>query len=110
MEERSRWTMHWDEVSVFDGNAVSLGVEEIDLMRAAGESLAREASAMTTGMVLFLCGPGNNGGDGFVAACSESLSGRSAVVASRPKSNTDPSSHARSVSYTHLTLPTNRIV
>ena len=97
MEERSRWTMHWDEVSVFDGNAVSLGVEEIDLMRAAGESLAREASAMTTGMVLFLCGPGNNGGDGFVAACSESLSGRSAVVASRPKSNTDASSHARSI-------------
>ena len=97
MEERSRWTMHWDEVSVFDGNAVSLGVEEIDLMRAAGESLAREASAMTTGMVLFLCGPGNNGGDGFVAACSESLSGRSAVVASRAKSNTDASSHARSI-------------
>ena len=97
MKERSRWTMHWDEVSVFDGNAVSLGVEEVDLMRAAGESLAREASAMTTGMVLFLCGPGNNGGDGFVAACSESLSGRSAVVASRPKSNTDASSHARSI-------------
>ncbi len=89
--------MHWDEVSVFDGNAVSLGVEEIDLMRAAGESLAREASAMTTGMVLFLCGPGNNGGDGFIAACSGSLSGRSAVVASRPKSNTDASSHARSI-------------
>ena len=97
MEERSRWTMHWDEVSVFDGNAVSLGVEEIDLMRAAGESLAREASAMTAGMVLFLCGPGNNGGDGFVAACSESLSGRSVVVASRPESNTDASSHARSI-------------
>ena len=58
MEAHSRWIMHWDEVSVFDSNAVSLGVEEIDLMRAAGESLAREASAMTTGMVLFLCGPG----------------------------------------------------
>ena len=97
MEARSRWIMHWDEVSVFDSNAVSLGVEEIDLMRAAGESLAREASAMTTGMVLFLCGPGNNGGDGFVAACSESLSGRSAVVASRPNSNTDASSQARSI-------------
>ena len=96
MEERSRWTMHWDEVSVFDGNAVSLGVQEIDLMRAAGESLAREASAMTAGMVLFLCGPGNNGGDGFVAACSETLSGRSAVVASRPRSNTEASSRARS--------------
>ena len=97
MEERSRWTMHWDEVSVFDGNAFSLGVEEIDLMRAAGESLASEASTMTTGRVLFLCGPGNNGGDGFVAACSESLSDRSAVVASRPNSNTDASSHARSI-------------
>ena len=64
MEERSRWTMHWDEVSVFDGNAVSLGVEEIDLMRAAGESLAREASAMTTGMVLFLCGPATTAATG----------------------------------------------
>ena len=96
MEERSRWTMHWDEVSVFDGNAVSLGVEEIDLMRAAGESLAEAASAMSSGRVLFLCGPGNNGGDGFVAACSETLSGRSAVVASRPRSNTEASSRARS--------------
>ena len=38
MEERSRWTMHWDEVSVFDGNAVSLGVEEIDLMSLLVES------------------------------------------------------------------------
>ena len=97
MEDRSRWTMHWDEVSVFDGNAVSLGVEEIDLMRAAGESLAEAASAMSSGRVLFLCGPGNNGGDGFVAACSESLSGRSAVLASRPNSKTDASSQARSI-------------
>ena len=97
MEDRSRWTMHWDEVSVFDGNAVSLGVEEIDLMRAAGESLAEAASAMSSGRVLFLCGPGNNGGDGFVAACSESLSGRSAVLASRPSSKTDASSQARSI-------------
>ena len=97
MEARSRWTMHWDEVSVFDGNAVSLGVEELDLMRAAGESLAGEASAISTGRVLFLCGPGNNGGDGFVAACSEPMTGRSALVASHPSSKTDASSHARSM-------------
>ena len=97
MEARSRWNMHWDEVSVFDANAVSLGVEELDLMRAAGESLAGEASAMSTGRVLFLCGPGNNGGDGFVAACSEPMTGRSALVASHPSSKTDASSHARSM-------------
>ena len=97
MEARSRWNMHWDEVSVFDANAVSLGVEELDLMRAAGESLAGEASAMSAGRVLFLCGPGNNGGDGFVAACSEPMTGRSALVASHPSSKTDASSHARSM-------------
>ena len=102
MEEYSRWTMHWDEVRVFDSNAVSLGVEEIDLMRAAGESLAREASSMSTGRVLFLCGPGNNGGDGFIAACSDLLSGRSAIVASRPRSKTEASSHARSIAMESL--------
>ena len=32
MEARSRWTMHWDEVSVFDANAVSMGVEELCLL------------------------------------------------------------------------------
>ena len=83
--------MHWEEVSVFDSNAISLGVDELDLMRAAGERLAGEALAMCSGRVLFLCGPGNNGGDGFVAACSEPMAGRSEVVASHASSKTEAS-------------------
>ena len=69
MENRDRWVMHWDEVAVFDRNAASIGFNEMDMMRSAGESLAEEAASMAGGGdVLFLCGPGNNGGDGFVSS------------------------------------------
>ncbi len=96
MKARSRWVMNWDEVAVFDENATSMGIDEIELMRAAGESLAEAASAMAeSGEILFLCGPGNNGGDGFVASCSGLLSGRTEVVASHPSSKSEPSSAAR---------------
>ena len=88
MESRSRWVMHWSEVSVFDANASSMGIDESELMRAAGDGLAEAAARMAGGKpVLFLCGPGNNGGDGFAASCSEALSGSiNTVVASHPHS------------------------
>jgi len=57
------------EVAVFDANAAALGVDVSELMQAAGEALAVEAAAMAGGgQFLILCGPGNNGGDGFAAA------------------------------------------
>ena len=97
MENRDRWVMHWDEVAVFDRNAASIGFNEMDMMRSAGESLAEEAASMAGGGdVLFLCGPGNNGGDGFVASCSDSLSGsRVSVISSHESSKTTCSSEAR---------------
>ena len=97
MENRDRWVMHWDEVAVFDRNAASIGFNEMDMMRSAGESLAEEAASMAGGGdVLFLCGPGNNGGDGFVASCSDSLSGsRVSVISSHKSSKTNCSSEAR---------------
>jgi hydroxyethylthiazole kinase-like uncharacterized protein yjeF len=53
---------------VVDRNAVALGVSEIQLMESAGRSLADHALREHPSRVLVLCGRGNNGGDGMVAA------------------------------------------
>ena len=51
-------------------------------MRRAGESVAREALGMTgrEGRIAVLCGPGNNGGDGLVAAKLLAAAGREVAV------------------------------
>ncbi len=53
---------------VVDRNAVALGVSGIQLMESAGRSLADSALCEHPARVLVLCGRGNNGGDGMVAA------------------------------------------
>ena len=48
-----------------------LGISGLELMERAGQAVAAEAEMyawMDTGPALVLCGKGNNGGDGFVAA------------------------------------------
>ncbi|MGE3064654.1 MAG: NAD(P)H-hydrate dehydratase [Hyphomicrobiaceae bacterium] len=60
-----------DEASQADRLAMARGIAGLDLMERAGGAVARRAwlrAAGKTGTVLVLCGPGNNGGDGFVAA------------------------------------------
>ncbi|WP_417668940.1 NAD(P)H-hydrate dehydratase [Roseibium sp.] len=59
-----------EEMGLADRAAIEGGVPGIDLMRRAGEAVGRAALSMcrSDGRVLVLCGPGNNGGDGFVAA------------------------------------------
>ena len=45
------------------------GVPSLDLMEAAGDALAREAELIAgPGPIRIVCGKGNNGGDGLVAA------------------------------------------
>ncbi|MDG6257766.1 MAG: NAD(P)H-hydrate dehydratase [Methanomicrobiaceae archaeon] len=53
---------------VIDRNAAHFGVLPLQLMESAGKSLAEMAYAVHPGRVLVLCGKGNNGGDGLVAA------------------------------------------
>lgn len=64
-----REPIHRSEVAVLDRNAEALGVEIRSLMANAGEAVARVVQERAPeGRVLVLCGKGNNGGDGFVAA------------------------------------------
>lgn len=59
-----------DEVRRGDALAVAAGTPSFDLMERAGVAVAAAAGSMLggPGPVLVLCGPGDNGGDGFVAA------------------------------------------
>jgi hydroxyethylthiazole kinase-like uncharacterized protein yjeF len=89
------------EMGEADRLAIASGIAGIALMERAGLAVADEAArlARSRGRIVVLCGPGNNGGDGFVAARllarrgfkvelgllgrRESLHGDAAVAASR---------------------------
>lgn len=57
------------EVSILDSNSAWQGVENSILMENAGKAMAEEiVSYCDVCKATFVCGGGNNGGDGFVAA------------------------------------------
>ena len=57
-----------DQMRRIDQNAIALGVSELQLMEGAGHTLVGVVRRYNPGSVLILCGSGNNGGDGMVAA------------------------------------------
>lgn len=61
-----------------DQRTISTGLSGARLMERAGRAVAEAALAFKPQSVLVLCGPGNNGGDGYVAA--RCLDGRGVAV------------------------------
>jgi len=71
----ARWPMTAEQMRGADARAQRFGVASIQLMEQAGAAVAAAARATLNSaerpagsIVLVLAGPGNNGGDGFVAA------------------------------------------
>lgn len=70
------------EMGRADASAIAAGVSIDALMHAAGCAVATAAMARCPrGRILVLCGPGNNGGDGLVAASALRARGREVRVA-----------------------------
>ncbi|AWN50342.1 NAD(P)H-hydrate dehydratase [Methylobacterium sp. 17Sr1-1] len=58
-----------DEMRRADAATIDAGTQGLTLMHRAGGAVAERARVLAgDGRILILCGPGNNGGDGFVAA------------------------------------------
>jgi NAD(P)H-hydrate epimerase len=71
-----------DAMRAADAAQIAAGTPGIELMERAGAGLARVAAqAIPSGTIAILCGKGNNGGDGFVAARELREAGRDVAVA-----------------------------
>ncbi len=108
-----------------DHKAQALGYPQERLMEHAGTAVAAAVRALATdldrwgtGPIVILCGPGNNGGDGYVAARRLALAGARVIVAivaneSRPKGAVSARNWdriARDVGITKVHLPVARDV
>lgn len=88
-----------DAMARADAEAMRLGVPGQQLMANAGRAVARAAQQrFTPCRVLVLCGPGNNGGDGYVAARLLQQAGWPVTVAvlAPPKAGSDAAGAAAS--------------
>ncbi|WP_345719716.1 NAD(P)H-hydrate epimerase [Qipengyuania xiapuensis] len=86
-----------DQMRAAEQAATDGGVSEWELMQRAGEGAAQWVARMAAGRaVTVLCGPGNNGGDGYVIAESLRRRGVEVVVVAPREPGTDTAKTARS--------------
>jgi hydroxyethylthiazole kinase-like uncharacterized protein yjeF len=92
-----------------DQLAIAGGTPGFELMLSAGQAVAAAAQALAEeGPILVVAGPGNNGGDGFVAAAELAAQGREVSVilmCERDELRGDAASAARG--WKHPLLPFN---
>lgn len=85
-----------EQMRAAEGAAIAAGTPETELMERAGRALA-EAVRLYAGPreTLVLCGPGNNGGDGYVAARHLAALGYPVRVAALAEPTADAAKWAR---------------
>ena len=88
---RPRWIMSPQEIAILDVNAEALGADMDELMVTAAEHLANALEGAPK-PIWILCGPGNNGGDGFRLA---NMLEECHVVATHEKQKSPLSQRAR---------------
>ena len=97
------------EMERADRLTIAAGTPGFALMLSAGQAVAEAASDIVeAGPILVVCGPGNNGGDGFVAAAELAAQGRDVSVilmCERDQLQGDAASAARG--WKHPVLPFN---
>ena len=86
-----------DEIKELEDTLEKSGISKAELMESAGEALARAVSEYEPQRVCVLCGFGNNGGDGWVAADILAHSGIDVDVVSPIEPNEIKSPLARHV-------------
>lgn len=71
-----------DEMGAADRQAAQSGIDSYGLMERAGQAVAAAALRLFPGAARFVvfCGPGNNGGDGYVAARALHESGAAVAI------------------------------
>lgn len=78
-----------ERMRVVDENAKALGLSSLQLMESAGRALGENILSYEPSKVLILCGKGNNGGDGLVAARYVQFLETAVIIVDQPGMSTE---------------------